>query len=386
MKKKLVIIVAFGIFLIIQPLGAQTWTAAKRLTWNPGYSYSPTIAMDSNNHLHVVWHDTTSGNTEIYYKRSTNGGATWTSSKRFTWNSGSSVVPVVTVDSNDHLHVVWQDYTPGNYELYHKRSTDGGTTWSKCQRLTWNIVASYDPVVTVDSNDHIHVLWEEECTPGNYEIYYKRSTNGGASWTATKRLTWNAGYSTDPAIAVDSSNHLHVVWTDDSKDYNYEIFYKRSTDGGTTWSKYRRITWTISSLLIPTIAVDSNNHLHVVWHDNISGNTEIYYKRSTNAGATWSSSKRFTWNIGASYDPVVTVDSNDHLHVVWHDDTPGNKKICYKRSTDGGSSWSKYVGLTWNRGHSLWKDLAVDSNNHIHVVWDDDTPGNWEIFYKKGIQ
>jgi hypothetical protein len=30
--------------------------------------------------------------------------------------------------------------------------------------------------------------------------------------------------------------------------------------------------------------------------------------------------------------------------------------------------------------------IAVDSNNHIHVVWSDETPGNFEIYYKKGIQ
>jgi hypothetical protein len=28
--------------------------------------------------------------------------------------------------------------------------------------------------------------------------------------------------------------------------------------------------------------------------------------------------------------------------------------------------------------------MAVDSGNAIHIVWEDDTPGNGEIYYKKG--
>jgi hypothetical protein len=27
--------------------------------------------------------------------------------------------------------------------------------------------------------------------------------------------------------------------------------------------------------------------------------------------------------------------------------------------------------------------IAVDSLGHLHVVWNDDTPGNREIYYKK---
>jgi hypothetical protein len=28
--------------------------------------------------------------------------------------------------------------------------------------------------------------------------------------------------------------------------------------------------------------------------------------------------------------------------------------------------------------------MAIDSSDTIHVVWNDDTPGNTEIYYKNG--
>ena len=89
MKRTGLMMVAFGLFLFAQAAQAD-WTPAKRLTWNSGDSRLPAIAVDSSGNLHVVWQDDTPGNSEIYYKKSTDGGATWTTSQRLTWNSGAS--------------------------------------------------------------------------------------------------------------------------------------------------------------------------------------------------------------------------------------------------------------------------------------------------------
>jgi len=43
----------------------------KRLTYTSGFSGSPAIAVQSANKLHVVWEDNTTGNFELYYKKST---------------------------------------------------------------------------------------------------------------------------------------------------------------------------------------------------------------------------------------------------------------------------------------------------------------------------
>ena len=174
--KKQAFIIVIGVFLIIQPICAQTWESTKRLTWNSGESYRPDIAIDSNNHLHVVWDDDSPGNSEIYYKKSTDGGASWTT-KRLTWNSGGSYRPNIAVDSNNHLHMVWFDNCTGNFEIYYKKSTDGGVSWTT-KRLTWKSWWSGDPAIAIDSNNHLHVVWMGG-TPANSEIYYKKAQMGG---------------------------------------------------------------------------------------------------------------------------------------------------------------------------------------------------------------
>jgi hypothetical protein len=90
------------------------WSANKRLTWNPGYSRFAAIAVDSNDTIHLVWSDYLSNNNDLYYKSSTDGGASWSLSQRLTWTSGQSYDAAIALDSGNVIHLVWFDATPVN--------------------------------------------------------------------------------------------------------------------------------------------------------------------------------------------------------------------------------------------------------------------------------
>jgi hypothetical protein len=316
----------FGFFLFAQVAQAD-WTPAKRLTWSSVDNAFPKIAVDSSGGLHVVWHS--SGPYAIYYKASADGGEIWTPTRRLTWNPGNSGWPAIAVDSSDNLHVVWNDDMPGNAEIYYKKSTDGGAAWTLQKRLTWTSDYSESAAIAVDSSDNLHVVWSDY-TPGNCEIFYKSSSDVGVTWIPSKRLTWTSGSSWDPNIAVDTSGNLHVVWGDDTPG-NYAVYYKKSTDGGGTWTPAKRLSLTSGNSAGPAIAVDSSDNLHVVWQDDTPGNYEIYYRKSTDGGTTWSPGMRLTWTSGESYSPCIAVDYFSNLHVVWVDSTPGIGQIYYKK-------------------------------------------------------
>lgn len=253
-----------------------------------------------------------------------------------------------------------------------------GTPWTT-KRLTWNSMESKYPKMTIDSNDYVHVVWQDK-TYTNWEIFYKKSTNGGATWT-TKRLTWNAdmysGKSLCPDIAVDSNGHIYIVFFDvDSSD----IFMKKSTDGGATWTTQQLTDNSVYSYN-PQVAVDSNNHIFVTWNDEALGNNEVFMKKSTDGGATWDF-KRLTWNSGGSGMADLAIDSNDSIHLAWADNSSGNNEICYKNSTDGGLTWTTQR-LTWNSGSSICPTIAVDSSDLPYLVWMDVPTFNFELYFKK---
>ena len=375
MKKPIFLMIAAIMFFSFN-LEGQTWSTPKRLTWNSGSSRWPSIAADSGNGIHVVWTDNSSGNEEIYYKRSTNSGSTWSTPTRLTWNSGWSLYPTIAADSGSGIHVVWYDNSPGNAEVFYKHSTDGGATWSNLQRLTWKSYDSKCVRIAVDSSDRIHVAWYND-SPGPRDLFYKNSTDSGNTWSALKRLTWSTKLC--PSIAADSGNGIHIA-----ADGGNDIYYKHSTDNGATWPGLIRLTWSPRSDS-PAIATGTGNWIHVVWNEIMGSfpyeSPMIYYKRSSDYGASWSPIKILRSN--HSEMPAITTDRVNGVHVVWKDYyPPGDFDILYKYSTDSGINWSVITRLTWNTGESEDPSIACDLSENIHLVWMDNTPGNYEIFYK----
>jgi hypothetical protein len=77
----------------------------------------------------------------------------------------------------------------------------------------------------------VHVVWTDYRN-GDEDIYYKRSTDGGTSWGADTPLASGVSASEYASLAV-SVQVVHVVWRDD-RDGNYEIYYKRDPTGNPT--------------------------------------------------------------------------------------------------------------------------------------------------------
>ena len=281
---------------------------------------------------------------------------------------------------------MWSGTTsgPGGSEIFCRESTDGGSSWTGKRQLTWNSNGAVFACLAPRPSIRLHLAWQGY-NSGNGEIYYKKSTNGGTTWTASQRLTWNSGSSGYPSMGLSSSTRLHIVWDDDTPG-DYEVYYRASTDGGATWGTGRRISLTSGDSYYPVLAVDPSDNLHVVWEDLTAGNIEIYYKMSPDTGASWAASRRITWTSGNSNNPALAADPSGDLHVVWIDNTPGDYEVYYKSSTDGGAGWTASRRLTWNSGSSEDPDIAVDSSSNLHVVWSDKTPGNYEVYYMKFVK
>src|SRR6266702_1734627 len=111
----------------------------------------------------------------------------------------------IAVDSRGNINVVWDDFTPGNSQIFFSRSTDGGVTFSTPKNLS-NLS----------------------------EIFFSRSTDGGVTFSIPKNLSNNAGFSGSSRIAVDSGGNINVVWEDNTPG-NLDIFFSRSIDGGLTF-------------------------------------------------------------------------------------------------------------------------------------------------------
>ena len=384
-SKKVILIITVYFIALMAPYSvyAASWSPAKRLTWTPGNSEKPLLCIDSSGLIYLFWHDNSPGNQEIFFKKSTDSGATWSQIHRLTWNSGDTKNPSLVIDSNDHLHLFYDDDSSGNREIYFKKSTDSGENWSIPHRFTWHPKYSFMPFPIMGAGTNIYVFYSDNRSH-NFELYMKSSTDLGASWSALQRITWNSGGSFKPRAACDSPGNLHLVWYDNSPG-NSEIYYKQKPFSSPNWSAINRLSWNPGGSVSPLISIDDQDGLHIGWKDDSSGFWQVLYKRSTNGGSSWSPLHQLgDYESPAKYVFLVP-ETTDKIHAVYQDSYPGNFEIYYKMSLDNGATWPAGERLTWNSGASIFAYAALDPYGTLHIMWMDHTPGNDEIYYKKSL-
>jgi len=375
MKNILIIVFVFSYSVIIE---AQ-WLPDMRLTYSPGDGYTclnnARGVAASGNFVHTVWADERDGNREIYYKRSTNFGASWSSDVNLSNNTATSWRPSIALNG-PLVHVVWCDNRDGNFEIYYRFSSDYGANWQTETRITFTSDISWAPSLAL-YGQNLHITWEESMSV-NEEIFYKNSNDNGATWNANTRLTFDTIGSFYPSIAVSGDN-IHIVWYD-FRLGNRSVFYRRSQNGGFNWEQEMKLTSDAAEAYNPAVAV-SGQVVSLAWHDRRSGTEEIFYKRSTNQGTTWGADTRLTYTTGISWYPSISTSGNN-VHLAWYDNTEGNYEIYYGLSTDYGANWMPFYKLTENSAGSYRPSICVSDTN-VHVVWNDDRDGNFEIYYKK---
>jgi hypothetical protein len=108
--------------------------------------------------------------------------------------------------------------------------------------------------MSIDILGSPYTVWEERAYSN---ILFKRNT---ISFDPSINLTnYDTGASTAPAIAA-SGNNVCVVWDDNSLG-NFEIFYKRSTNGGDTFGSTVNLSNVTAAGGTATPAIAASNNL-----------------------------------------------------------------------------------------------------------------------------
>ena len=108
----------------------------------------------------------------------------------------------------------------------------------------------------------------------NYDILLMKSVDGGVSYGKEINLSNNLGFSEHPQIAV-SGEFVHVTWLDNSHSTGKDILYRKSTDGGKTFSKVINLSNGTNSAGSKGAASDyleiaaEGKNVYAVWQETI---------------------------------------------------------------------------------------------------------------------
>ncbi len=411
MKHYIKVLVFMFIFIPIL-LFSQQWTDNYRITTTPtgsltGISASRQITFSNEGLVHIVWKENHNGNFIIHYARSTNYGETWPLQLELSQPDMSSVNPSIAVSGNI-VHVVWNIWTvPGSPEqgpVFYRRSRDQGSTWDDNECLDLSEMNVYPTITAAADINTVNVVWWDFL----WGLRVKHSSNQGEIWDTTQTIYMYQKQPEDlgpPSITCAGTfPQVHIAATRTSnlfpEPYWADVIYIRSNDGGITWEDYRTIPSSYNNNVWHSeqSIVANYNTVHIVWKGaslNYPYTWFIKHVSSLDGGDNWGevTTVRSSDEVEL-YDPSITIDKANILHLVWTEWLSGNSEIYYKRYNKvfGWQSTYElvreityhrpYVSIAWNPYISTWTE-----ENGLYLIWTDEIEQeNTEIFFKRGWQ
>jgi hypothetical protein len=267
----------------------------------------PQLAVSTNGTVYAAWLN--DYNPGVVFSKSVDHGATWSTPLGVRGKGLSfSDKPILAISPNGQdVYIAWNAS-----DSYMSVSHNGGTSFNA--RVKTNTDSLYwfaeGGVVAPNGNIYFSESAENQSATGQVKLAVIRSTNGGTSWTTTfvdtseQQPPCNVPscspdfFGSQAGIGVDTAGKLMVAYTLNTvAAAPKDLYVKTSTDGGTTWSARTEIGQNTGDAGFPVIeAGAAANDFRVAWQDNRNGATayNTWYRRTTDGGATWSTQVRLS--------------------------------------------------------------------------------------------
>jgi len=207
-----------------------------------------------------------------------------------------------------------------------------------------SIKAAQQPTQSLSSpTETVFASWVES----DSKILSKRSIDGGSTFGTNVDFSNDANCCSSPA-AASFQNNVYVAWSSyQDHTSNDDILFRKSTDGGATFSDTINLSNTPDRSFQAAIAV-SGNEVYVVWSDGTQDNHDILLRKSTNGGASFGSTINISEDLqGYSEQPSIAVNGKN-VYIVWRESSsnPFSDEIFYRRSSDGGITFNESINLS----------------------------------------
>ena len=121
------------------------------------------------------------------------------------------------------------------------------------------------------------------------------------------------------------------------------MFLIKSTDGGSSFGNPLKLNPTGYGIKIGAFG----NNVYIVWTESPGQFQDVFFMKSTDGGSSFSNKKNISANYGLSVNPDLKLVAIN-VYIVWIDYSVGNPEVYFKRSVDGGTSFSKLINLSNN--------------------------------------
>jgi hypothetical protein len=269
-----------------------------------------------------------------------------------------AIFPWIVVDSNNHSHMIYAT-DEGNLVYTNNIAGDFGAP----QLIEPNIGANRDPfyALALGPGNTLHVAYA--LLGGDRQLYYRLATLSGitANWTERQRIS-DGPRPFAAHLAVDGNGAAHIVWIDRNCG-TYNVYYRVrypdlhlsdiSAPAGDCLYQNR-----------PQVTLTSDGRPHIIFQHE----RDTFYARRDPGG--WVVENIANSPKTPSYNPTITSDGTA-IYAAW-DEGDNNHDVLFRRSADGGASWSAISGFSDSESYATFPNLTyAPSSRRVYAVWSD---------------
>ena len=314
---------------VVETADGRTWSLLPPPSVTGNATDRSTLAIDSLGRLHLAWTEREPAGTHLQVFYSGFAGGAWTPAVQLSHSPGYAGFPSIAVDSQDRVHIVWYGFDGSFYQIYYRRLESSG--WTAERALTNEAVDATNPAIALGPLGAVHIAWFRLQRSGtNTEVAYLRLE--GDAIAETRALSDPAVQATDPSLLVNASGGVHVAWSGlvNGTDRLQHI------RGPAPWSTVETFTPATVGARHPSLALDAAGRVHAIWE----GSDGRVYHQAQDASA-WSTpevlanigtntypSTRWSQDHNPLCGPTAKID------IVWTHEDAGVRNLSYAAIAD----------------------------------------------------
>ncbi len=256
-----------------------------------------------------------------------------------------------------------------------RRSTDGGNTFSDIVNLSNNKNSHVNPQVFSNQN-HVYVTWLDYYDNYFNDLTFRKSDDFGATFGNLTKLNTNkpdTDMFNNPFLEI-VGNKIYVSWEEIHQgpvQTQYQLL-RTSTDGGDTFGPEQKLTDIVSmgyNLQQGGIALGKGQNMYYLY-PGISNPTfdiaGVFFKKSSDGAKTFGTPldlNKLNPTPHDMYDPQITV-SGDDVYVTADTQDRGNE-IFFVSSHDNGTTFGKVVNIN-NYDSGISKTKVISPLKQLH--------------------
>jgi hypothetical protein len=242
-----------------------SWSAPVPTWGQVSWNDKPVLATsDDGRHVYVSWNGPTGG--DPWVAQSHDFGVSWSQTKlvdsrRYFFAMDADVLSdgtaIFSEASLDYSGPAASAVGQVQHHAFISRNT--GATWSNTvlgtvelgepcvSDLCYADFYAGHNTVTADADGDLVFAFDGATTPlGPQRIFVRTSTDGGRTWTSRNTVSTVGRMATAPTAEATGNGDVRLWFAERRPEDRWNIWYRRSIDGGVTWSAAVRISDAIS--------------------------------------------------------------------------------------------------------------------------------------------